>query len=513
MIYKDTQTWPPFPATVAGPLREWGNWLDGRVGDAEALPMLENRPGVLGRVERLFYRQDTTHRERNALHLPLAQDVATASADLLFGEELQITWPDERTGDRMAEVLNGCGFYSVLHEAGELSAGLGGAYLRVCWDADVVDHPLVTAHGQDSVIPTFRYGRLVEATVWEIVEDENNAVWRHLEIHRRGEIEHELRKGTPDRLGASLDLDAHPATRGLPTIVKTGYDGLLVSYLPNVKPHTPWRRDPLGRNLGRADFGAPGTLGFMAAVDDTWSSWMRDIRLGRGRLLVSSTMLETLGNGFGASFDLDREVFEAVNFMQPENATLEGMISAQQLAIRAADHAATIDALVRATVRACGYSGSTFGLDGGDAAKTATEINSVDRRSAATREKKSRYGTAAVTDTLTAMAVIDELVFGSGANPEGLGVAFPAAAQPDPLVLAQTISALRTAEVMSIETGVRTAQPDLDDAGVAAEVARILDERASTPTVDPFGLSGTGDTQEEGSDDGAAEGPVAPTAE
>ena len=48
MIYKDTQTWPPFPATVAGPLREWGNWLDGRVGDAEALPMLENRPGVLG---------------------------------------------------------------------------------------------------------------------------------------------------------------------------------------------------------------------------------------------------------------------------------------------------------------------------------------------------------------------------------------------------------------------------------------------------------------------------------
>lgn len=504
------QEWPPLPMKLRAPMREWDAWWSGSSADldgvyANDLVHPKIRPsqmagGVVGSAARWFWGappENQVHR----VHIPLANDVAAASADLLFGEQLEYLLENQLTKDRLDYILEGNEWLAKLPELGEMAAALGGVYLGVGWDREIADHVLLTQRAQDHVIPTWSYGRLRSATAWEISQtDSGDRVWRHLEIHTPGQIENQLWLGTSSKLGDKRPLNSITATAHLPEGVQTGYPGLALHYVPNVRPMPAWRNDPMGRCLGRADIGTVGVTGLLDDLDEVWSSWMRDIRLGKARLIVSSEMLDSRGPGQGATFDLDRELYEGVKFLQGEDSSLTDMISAQQFGIRYIEHAATVDALVKSITRACGYSGSTFGMVDGDAAKTATEVDSIDRRSAQTRERKTRYWDRALTQFLTAALVIDHAQFRAAPPPQpgDLNVVFPASSEPDPKAVAETIQLLRAAEAISLETAVKMAQPDLGDDELEDEIARIKGEiEAAKPVIpDPMGLAGADDEDE-----------------
>ena len=484
--------WPPLPLPVTSRIEEWSRIYEGSVD--ESAPEQASARRLAGR---LYWGQpqNAMTNPRPKMHAPLASDIAQAGADLLFGEPLAIDWDDAAVDERMDYVLDSGGFPATLLEAAELGNALGGVYLKVGWDHDVADHPLISALAADEVVPTFAYGRLVKATTWQVLDTTGGIVWRHLETHTPGLITHTLHSGTPDTLGGEVPLTYRPETMGLTPEVRTGIEGLAITYVPNVRPYAPWRRCRVGRNLGRSDFGVRGVKGFMDALDEAWTSWMRDLRLGKARLMVASSMLDNSGPGQGASVDLDREVYEGLTFAQPERADLSGMIQAQQFSIRVTEHAQTVEALLGTIIRSCGYSGSTFGLVDGTAAKTATEVDSVDRRSLQTRARKTRYWAPALNEFLTNVSGIDAAQFGAPAG--AARVEFPATSQPNPLTLAQSIQAFRAAQAASIETAVRLAQPELTQTEVAEEVARIEAEtKASQPAptvIDPYGLAGVTD--------------------
>jgi len=73
------------------------------------------------------------------------------------------------------------------------------------------------------------------------------------------------------------------------------------------------------------------------------------------------------------------------------------------------------------------------------------------------------------------MLAVDRTVFG-----RPTAVETPVIIWPEPREtaqeLAQTLTMLRTAEAVSIETAARMAQPDLDDDKLAEEVARIRED-------------------------------------
>src|SRR5205085_1548181 len=94
----------------------------------------------------------------------------------------------------------------------------------------------------------------------------------------------------------------------------TGIDKLTASYVPNMRPNRRYR----GLDLGRSDY--QGVEDLLDALDETWTSWMRDLRLGRGRLVVPEAYLQSLGRGQGADFDADREVYAALE-MPPTGAS------------------------------------------------------------------------------------------------------------------------------------------------------------------------------------------------
>ena len=520
--------WPPAQLEVLTPqLEDWSAWYAGDTGTLRQHYGAGNgrgqtRPsqyagGIVGAVSRFFWGQPEPYGQPRAkLHVPVASDIATASADLLFAEDVAIRYDlgggdQERAAQaRLDAILDANNWASMLIEAAEVNAALGDVYLRCTWDTGVdPDHPILTAVHADAAVPEFSYGRLRAVTFWRVIRREGSTWWRHLERHEPGVIEHGLYVGTKENLGVRHPLADHPDTAGITMTseagISTGYAGLSAVVIPNMKPNRMWRSLPQARELGRSDYA--GIEGQMDALDETLTSWMRDIRLAKSRLIVPDHMLTTAGPGSPSTFSIDQEVWVGLNMPPTAGASASDMITPQQFAIRTREHSETMQQLLGIIFRGAGYSASTFGLaDAEGAQQTATEVSARERRSATTREKKTRYWVDGLRRFLIAVAAIDAAQFpGRGSIPTDAVpvIEFPPASAPTPEQTATTVQMWAAAEAASTETRVRHIHPDWDDTAIMEEVARILQEAQASMPADPFAVPPGG----EGGGDPEAEDP------
>lgn len=433
------------------------------------------------------------------LHIPIAATIAAVSSDILFGTPPDFTVEKGRTVDakgtrtatptqaRMESYLDDGGVASVLLEGGELAAAYGGVYLRLGWDPEVSGMPLWDAIPPDSAVPEWRSGRLRAVTFWRELDRDGGKVLRHLERHEPGKIWHGLYSGDSDKLGTRAKLEEHPETEEFVKLVNaagyvdTGAKGLTAEYLPNMRPNRVLR----GAQIGRSDF--DGTFGLMDSLDEVWTSWLRDIRLGKGRLVVPSVYLTSRGRGNGATFDVEQEIFEAVDALPKSGDGLAMTIA--QFAIRVTEHRDTAMEIAHQIVHAGGYSTQTFG-DSGDVAMTATETAARERRTTSTRQRKVGYARPVLRRLARTCLELDVHHF----KPDGVAVGdvaieFPDVAAEDPQARATAFQMLRAADLMSIETGVRLLNPDWQDTEVLKEVERIRKDRGDA---EPMGFPGSG---------------------
>lgn len=461
-----------------------------------------------------------------AMHASLAASIVSTSADLLFGEVVGLTIPPpEETGEtgettdtatvdgivdgdasvsqeaaavdltqaRLDELREQANLDSRWLEAGEVAAGLGGAWLRPVWDATFADHPLLTVVDPLYAVPEYRFGQLVAVTFWEVVDDDKTTVWRHLERHEvdiardpatrepildeqgnkvpRGVILHGLYKGDKDKLGTARELTEKPATATLAPRVEVpeAAGPLMPACVDNVLPNRKSRRLP----IGRSDF--QGAEDELDALDEAWSSLLRDIRLGKVRMIVPERTLERAGNGPGSgrTFDVDKELMVETDAAPDEKGAA---LALMQGAIRATEHLETIRALTEAVVFAAGYSPATFGVGIEGAAESGTARAIRERRTFRTIEKKRRNAARAVAHVCRALLAIDVAVFGrAGVVPMLPRVEWPDITA-DPRTTAERIQLLRAAQAISIRNAVREAQPALTPEEVDAEVSALMAE-------------------------------------
>lgn len=490
---------PPAHAKPLARMRDYDAWY---AGDADRLATLyigrgsrsapQNRPsqyrgGIVGAIARTFWGAPTPQGEqRTKLHVPLPADIATASADLLFAKPPAFKFASTANSARWEELDDLLNLRARLHEAAEVCSPLGGVYLRAGWDLTAASHPLLSTVHADRAAPEFVWDRLKAVTFWRTLANDGQRVRRFVERHEmvdgRAVTLHGLYEGTLENLGRGIDLAADEATAGLEPVVDIGLPVLPVAYVPNMLPS----RLDRGSNLGRSDFEGP-ILGIFDSIDETFTSWLRDIRLAKARIMVPSAYLTSLGPGQGAGFEAEREAYEALSI--PPTQANAG-ITLQQFSIRVTEHEQSLDRFVRMAVESAGYSASTFGMDtSGGVQKTATEVTDSAGKTLLTREKKTSYWGDALQQLATAVLAIDRLVFGNRsvdvADPAD--IEWPPGAQVDGLKLAQTAQTLRAAEAASTETLVRMSHPEWDDARVGGEVMRILAERG-TPASDPFAV-------------------------
>jgi len=480
----DSKTaWPPKAwATILDDIAESAAWY---AGDPKALAARYGKAPSRTERPRFWSRRDADGNTRQKLHVPAAADIATTSADLLFGETPTFTIPEAHVEkapadaiaaqDRISELGETLGLANTLLEAAEVCSGLGGVYLRPGWNTDVADRPILDVVHADHAIPVWVYGILVKVTFWRtLTVDHGSSVWRHLECHEPGRITHGLFVGSKDALGLRRPLDNHPDTAGIDAdddglvLLPESIRGLGVRYVPNALPNRKHR----GVKVGRSD--TAGVEDLMDALDETWTSWLRDIRIGQARIIVPNEFLTRRGRGSGAQFDADQEVFSPVE-MDP---TAEGAktITPVEFEIRTREHAETAMALFEQILSPAGYDGQTFGLHGdGGSDKTATEVRAREGRTLRTTKKKQRYWGPEINDCLRMLLIIDREIFGRRDTPIEYRprIDFDDGLVEDPHRTAETIELLTRAQAMSIETRVRMAQPNLDDAEIRAEVDRI----------------------------------------
>jgi A118 family predicted phage portal protein len=495
--------WPP--ATHDGlhhDMVEAATWYGGSL---DAIATFYGRQRDQRTTERRISRDRPKPSHSRPVHVPAAADVAATSADLLFGEAPAIRIPDAHQANATTEakaveshletLIDQAGVLPTLLEGAEICAAIGGVYLRPTWDADIADHALLAVVHGDHGIPEFRHGRLVAVTLWSnlarLDTDNEKVVWRHLERHEPGHIIHGLYLGDERSVGIRMPLAAHPATATLAgedqddhtrvvTLPPAMAKGILARYVPNRLPNRRHR----GLRVGQAD--TAGAYTIMDALDRTYSSWMRDIDLGQARIMIADQLLERTGRGGGATFDVDSEIFSPVS-IDPAMAEKTPMIQPVDFKLRVADHAATAAALFAQIVNGAGYSPITFGLDaGGGGAATATEVRSRQGRTSRTVAKKRGYWTPQVEAAIHDMLAIDHAYF-AGPAPLRPSIEWGDLLAVDVTETATSIDMLRRAQAISIYTAVRMAQPDLDEAAVKEEVARIQAENAYLVGGDPTG--------------------------
>jgi A118 family predicted phage portal protein len=513
--------WPPKElAPITPALQQWSAWYEGTpealrnaygraqfggpgVGPSVVAARQYNHGGFKNLIQRFWWGRPIPQDgmlQRDMLHVPIAADLCQASADLLFADQptIKVSEANTATKDRL-ETLAGDGLYTTLAEAAEVGAALGGVYLRVTWDRDLQpDGPFLTAVHADAAWPQFQWGRLRAVTFWTVVAYDNNVTWRHLERHEldttgNGVILHGLYEGTPLSLGNAVPLTEQPATAPFADVIdqhstiSTQSPGLAVVYVPNQRPQRRWRNEPAGAHLGRSDL--DGVEGFMDALDETYASWMRDIRLGKGRILIAKSLLDNLGPGQGAYFDAEQEAYTQVNALVSTSQGSSPLgIQSVQFKIRVEEHKQTTEALLEQILRTAGYSSQTFGEGESGNQRTKAEVESRERRSLLTRDRKTRLWRPALGEIIEKLLHVDRMVFNSGVTPERPAVTFTDGVQESQLALAQTALALRQAEAASTEVLVGMVHPDWDDTQITAEVAKITAEQAAAapPVADPF---------------------------
>lgn len=420
------------------------------------------------------------------VHVPIAADIAATSADLLFGEEPQFTCYDEDTEDnesdqqkRLDELIERNNIHGKLNEGAETCAALGDVYLKLNWWRDELDYPVLTVVQGDAAWPEYVFGVLKCLHFFSVArrDSKNNAVWRVYERYEPGKITMAMYKGDASRLGAELGEDAL-RQYGFEREIIPPVDDMLAVHIANMRPNRRYRDE----NKGRSDFDELRNL--MDSLDETYSSWMRDIRLAKARLIVPVEYLrrkpQELLDGSSASytyeFDEDVETLVALDINTDSGAP----ITPSQFAIRSTEHAATCEDIIRNIVSKAGYAPQTFGLDIGGMAQSGTALHIREKKSYNTRGKKQTYWKSPLEHIMTAMVHLDSALYpGAGSDADDkVRVQFADSLANDISTMSQAAQMLTAANAASTETKVQMLHPDWSRKQIAEEVERLkLSER------------------------------------
>lgn len=464
------QPWPP---------KEWGHYL-GKIqvhaawwsGNPETLANLYAQHLVQASPHGSFWARQLSDERRVAVHVPVAKDIASVSADLLFSEPPKVQYPDDPTvTSRLETILNGTGFFRMLLEAAETASALGGVYIKVNFDRDIAPYPIPTIAQPDSGIPIFYDNGmgLKEVLFHRVVFEDNDVTIRLIEIQSPGVIKTMLFQGDSNTLGRRIPLDAVPGLEGLDEVVETGLPGLSCVYVPNRLPNPDMR----GLPVGASDF--QGLESLMDSLDDAATSLVRDIRLGYTRVLLPESFLIHDPATADNYFNVDQEAFVPLDIPTGDG---NDIIKHVQPEIRAQEHLDTMRDLTTRIYSGAGYAPQSFGLDIEGRAESGTALKIRERKSFVTAAKKAEYWRRGIQDICAIILGIDSKFL----NPTTAIPATPPvveikdSVQQDQAESAAIAETLMRAQAGSIEKRVRVVNPDWDDNQVEAEVQAILSQ-------------------------------------
>lgn len=420
------------------------------------------------------------------IHVPIANDIAETSSTFLFGESPVIRFNSDSEAMKEAQsqldkMLTESGFFNKLVEGAEVASALGGVYIKVAWDSELSEHPIPVVCQCDDAFPTFKFGKLSKVSFAYEVSNDGSTVYRLIETISKGKIENTLYQGSSDNLGNKVALSSCGATKDLKEEVDTA-DVMTCVYVPNLLPNKLNRRSP----QGRSDYQGQETL--MDALDETFSAWMLDVQIARGKIHVPSGYVKQIGENGKKKFNIDTMMYEELDI---DPTMMTKPIEATQFDIRSQQFEQTCLNLLDRIITSAGYSPQSFGLNIAGRAESGTALNVRERKSFGTTSKKQNYWEEPIKALVKAMCCIKNAFLGGKFNCDlDVNVAFMDSVSNNITEVSTSVKTLADAKAASTETKVRMVHPEWTDTQVEEEVERILnDESVGMPMGNPEDLT------------------------
>lgn len=468
-------------------------------GDADQLIQFYATKRTTPTANGRFWGENINSKDRRTVvHVPIAGDIATFSADLLFSEAPDIVIPEAHERDsnnnlitnkrateaetRLWEIIEKGGLINRLLEAGETASSLGGVFLKPTWDRELADVPILTIAQPDNAIPVFRHGFLSNVIFHKVVVQDGDKVIRLLENYTNGYIETGLFIGDRTTIGRRVPLTYLTETANIQPTLRTNIPTILTRYVANKRPHKRFR----GTSLGMSDVQGVETL--MDALDLTMTSWIRDIMLGRGRLHVGEGMLKNDGDG-RISFDAGAEMYVELDVDPTMLGDGKNALTATQFQIRTDEHYKTAMELSTKIINMAGYAPQSFGFNlDGNISTQSHEIR--ERKTLITKQKKERFFKDPLEDILSIMLQIDNIHLEKTTPTEFRpNVTFADTLGHDIGAVANTLNILSQARSASIQTRVEMLHPDWSLEQIQEETDRIRQEEGLN-VADPLTIGG-----------------------
>ena len=403
------------------------------------------------------------------LHCPLASDISNISATSLFGESPLIRYKSEKSEEELNNMLIGSDFYNKIAQGAEICSALGGVYIKISYDIDLSIYPILQAVSPELVFPTFKFGMLQKADILvSVYEKSENEVFRLFERYEKGQIINLLYKGTNDNIGKSVELTTIQETSDLQPVINLNVDELLIIYVPNRLPNRLTKTSP----YGRSDY--QGCESFFDAIDETFSAWMLDVQIARGRLHVPNGMIKS--NGDSLKFNIDALVYQEIEDVNPLH---QQSIHTTQFDIRAEQFEKTAINLINIAVSISGYSLQSFGLGVDGKAESGVALNIRERKTMQTTAFKQTYWEQSLLSLLRKMILIQKYELRTvSISDEEINLEFADSVSNNIQEVATTVKMLNEAIAISNETKIRMVHPEWTNEQIQNEVLKIQQENS-----------------------------------
>lgn len=474
---KPNASWPP-ENPLSGLQKDLMVWYSGQ--DPISHVKIENKPkpdpaGV----------RPSANSQTKTVHSNIVADLANVSAELVMGRPPRISvdensdvntllTPEQADASQtgMTALCERSGTWGVFRAAAELAAVTGEVYIRVVADPTILEDPIIETVPSVNVDPTFRYGKLVSARMWTTVGTEGYNVLRWVEErdNQARVIRNGLYMGTDSNIGQIVPLSSHPATSGLMEIQEypEGIDEM-VWHFPNAKPSRTAPETP----HGRSNF--EGSESLISSLNLVYTSMARDLRLGQARLVIPTASLSRGMNG-SAVWENSREIFTDLD-LDPTNPSSKPEL--MQPVLRMSEHIDAANEIITRIVEAAGISPQTVGLGDTGVATSGIAIRLQQAKTLAYITAWQSLWGPGIARVIETQAKLSRIVHGNDIIPSRFVPKWPELVTPDPEVTARTVQLYVVAGAYSTETAVKMAQPELSALEVAAEVARIREEKAA----------------------------------
>lgn len=331
--------------------------------------------------------------KRQLLRLNMAKVLCDNLAALTFSEQCEITLDRSEYQQYIDDTLNANGFWKQLPELLSKSYAMGGGVLKCYLSGGKPRIDYITA---DRFVPVSWDGSGVQSGILSGTYTKGRDYYHLLEFMQPGRSEFKLFKAASDsEIGRECPLaEMFP---GLSEEVEyAGGKPVFAYFRPFVSNNSDYDT-PLGMSV------YANCTDTLRALDTVFDSFQREFILGKKRIIVPSSCVQTIIDPEKAEpvryFDADDEAFIALRHEDGEDLK----ITDNTTELRIEQHVSAINAYLNILCMQTGLSAGTFSFDVQQGMKTATEIISQESKTARTVKNNKNLLTEAIETVVHAL--------------------------------------------------------------------------------------------------------------